>query len=106
MSVVTSVTLDSTSITILPGTFEFSAKPVVVRKPNEPMVVTGVNYEVTFEADEDNVSSIDSSSQGTGSSTLTVSGYPTVYEAEVNVSPGGEGIQKRRITVLGTKQST
>jgi len=102
---ITTVTVGGTGVTALPGTFVFRAIPKIVRKPNEPRVVTGANYELFFEADEDDASTISSSTQGTGSVEVSCSGFPTIYKAVVNVESLGEGIQKRKITVRGTKES-
>ena len=107
MSVISSVTLNSSSIEILPGSLTYSAEPVLGgRRENEPLVVKGFNYVAEFDADYDNTSSIDDDSQGSGSNTLTITGFPTIYNAIVSIVTKGTGIQTSHITVSGTKSST
>ena len=103
MAVINTVNIDSTDYTVLPGTLKFRARPDVVVKHNEPGVVIGYNYEGEFETDEDNIGSLVSSGQGSGSSTITITGFPTVYNAVVHVAKVGQGIQKSHVTFKGTK---
>ena len=105
MAVINSVKIDGTDYTILPGTFKYRARPDVVVKHNEPVVVIGVNNMCEFEMDEDNIGSLVSSGQGSGSSTVEISGFETIYNATIDVAKVGQGIQKSRVTVTGTKQT-
>lgn len=103
MSVTSTVTINSTEVELLPGTLVYSANPVTVVKPNEPVVIVAWRYQAMFEADVDNSSTIDSSDQGSGDNALTIAGFETIDNATISVGFLGEGIQKRRITISGTK---
>jgi len=105
MSVVNTVTIDSVDYTILPGTFRFENRPDTVVRHNEPCVVIGANYQCEFEMDEDNIASLVSSGQGPGNSTVEISGFPTIYNATINIAKLGPGIQKSRVICTGTKET-
>ena len=106
MAVTNTVTIDGTDYIVLPGTFKYRALPDTVRRHNEPRVVYGVHNECEFETDEDNIGSLVSSGQGSGSHTVEISGFESIYGATIDVYKIGQGIQKSRVICRGTKQAS
>jgi len=104
---VPTVNIDAADYTILPGTFEFVANPVIDNRPNMPKCVFGFSYEMKFELDQAEVdANLVTSSQGSGAIKVIVTDFPTIDKAVMNVRPGGSGVQTSVVSIRGTHEIT